>query len=128
MNTLRKQIEDKGMTLYEIAKLTGISTATIYKYADAESLNTMPLSTAFKIAKVLGVAVEDLFDPFITDVPLKEGWNKISSSLEVYIEDWQVIKGISDGKEVYPYLPCPYGGYDNVSGISVSEIKKLLWF
>lgn len=69
MNTLRKQIEDKGMTIYEIAKLTGISTATIYKYADAESLNTMPLSTAFKIAKVLGASVEDLFEPFITDTP-----------------------------------------------------------
>lgn len=67
MNTLRKQIEDKGMTLYEIAKLTGISTATIYKYADAESLNTMPLSTAFKIAKALGASVDDLFSPFIVD-------------------------------------------------------------
>lgn len=128
MNTLKKIIENKGMTVEEVIELTRCNPLLVYKYAEAESLNSMPLSIAFPIAKVLGVNVEDLFDPFVTDISLKEGWNEISSSLEVYIEDWQVIKGISDGKEVYPYLPCQYGGYDPVSGIDVSEIRNLLWF
>lgn len=128
MNTLKKIIEDKGLTVDEVIEVTGCNPLLVYKYVEAESLNAMPLSIALPIAKVLGVNVEDLFDPFVTNISLKNGWNEIKPNFEIYIENWQVIKGKIDGKLVKPYLPCKYGGYDNVSGISISEIKKLLWF
>lgn len=109
-------------------EVTGCNPLLVYKYVEAESLNAMPLSLVFLIAKVLGVNVEDLFDPFVTDITLKNGWNEIRPNFEIYIENCQVIIGEIDGKVVEPYLSCKHGGFDIVSGISVSEIKNLLWF
>lgn len=57
MNTLKKIIEDKGLTVDEVIEVTGCNPLLVYQYVEAESLNAMPLSIAFPIAKVLGVNV-----------------------------------------------------------------------
>lgn len=127
MHTLRKRIDEKNMTIYEVSKLTGISIAMLGKYADSEVLDSMPLSIAFRLSKLLDSPVEELFTPLIHDKGLENGWIRLNEHLSIYIEDWQLIKGIQDGKEVEPYLPSRYGGFDPMSGISISDFKKVYW-
>lgn len=128
MNTLNKLIEEKGMDLNEISSLTGINIFTIYQYIETKNLIYMPVTHTCGLAKALGVNAKDLFDPITINENLIEGWNKILPNFKIYIENEQIIKGMLNGHLVFPFLPSHDGGFDNVSGISVSKLNELLWF
>lgn len=66
MTSLEFLLEQKGLSQKDLAEECGISKSTISRYI---ALNTIPSATvALKIADVLCVQVEDLFD--------FEGWRE----------------------------------------------------
>lgn len=60
-NKLNKLAKEKGLSRYEIAKLTGLAESNINRIFNGEITNPTIL-TAYKIAKVLGVRIEDLLN------------------------------------------------------------------
>lgn len=58
-----------------------------------------------------------------------DGWHT-DGALDYYIENGRIMRGIYDGKTVYPYLPCKEGGYDNASGIAANKrnYERVSWF
>lgn len=58
-----------------------------------------------------------------------DGWHT-DGALDYYIENGRIMRGIYDGKIVYPYLPCKEGGYDNASGIAANKrnYERVSWF
>ena len=57
------------------------------------------------------------------------GWHT-DGNLDYYIENGRILRGVYDGKTVYPYLPCKEGGYDNASGIAANKrnYNRVCWF
>lgn len=60
-----------------------------------------------------------------------EGWHEVHDDFSYLVENGCLVRGIYDGKTVYPYLPdkrC--GGYDNASGIAASKrnYDRVEWF
>lgn len=54
---------------------------------------------------------------------MKDGWHKICGAM-VYVENGKVMRGVQDGRTVYPYRKnTKIGGWDNVSGLSVAAFR-----
>jgi len=59
-NRLKEKRIEKGLSQYELAKLTGVHVTTISKIENGQRLPS--LKVAAKLAKVLDVSLDDLFD------------------------------------------------------------------
>lgn len=60
-----------------------------------------------------------------------EGWHEVHEDLSYLVENGCLVRGIYDGRTVYPYLHdkrC--GGYDNASGIAANKrnYDRVEWF
>lgn len=127
---LQNLMVEKKLTAYAVAKETGLWPRTITKYVKGESpATTMPLSTAVKLAKCLGVTAEDLYNADIIDgIPrMKNGWNTIDDHLSILVEDGKLIRGIKDDTTVYPFVANPNGGYDRADKLPSEEFAKVRW-
>ena len=63
LNNIKQLLEDRGWTMYKLHKETGMNYNTIHKVAKAEQIkDTTPYGTLKKIAKALGVGIDDLED------------------------------------------------------------------
>lgn len=56
---IRQRRKELGMTLKELGEAIGVSTPTICRY-ETDKLYGMRIDTAFRLAEVLGVKVDDL--------------------------------------------------------------------
>lgn len=130
MNQFEKLLSDKGYTRYSLAKKAGVSVTTLDRLWKGESVTgKLALSTAYKIAKALGITTDELFELGQMPAPVfTDGWNK-AGDLDILVENNKIIRGIMNGKTVYPYTANKAnGGYDNASGIDVSEFENIRWF
>ena len=63
MNKLKETREQKGLLQRELAELSGIKLATVQKLDGGfNSINKARADTLYKMAKALGVSMEDLID------------------------------------------------------------------
>lgn len=128
---LKDLLDAKGMTAYALSKKTGLSSTTVYKYT-REASDAMPLTTAAKIAKALDMSLDEFYKTMQPDQAqdLTEGWNDISDTFCVLVEDGKLIRGVRGKdmgqKTVYPYLPVK-DGLDNVSGIGIDKYNDVIW-
>lgn len=128
---LKDLLDAKGMTAYALSKKAGLSSTTVYKYT-REASDAMPLTTAAKIAKALDMSLDEFYKTMQLDQApnLTEGWNDISDTFCVLVEDGKLIQGVRgkdmNQKTVYPYLPVK-DGLDNVSGISIDKYNDVVW-
>lgn len=126
LSRIEKLCADQDMTLYTLAKKSHVSYQTIHKYAKGKkTLDSMPLSTALRVAKALGVSIEDLYQPALAD--LKEGWNEVEPDFSVFVEDGKIISGLKSGVKIYPYTKDSTGSFTIASGSSVNDFDKLTW-
>lgn len=59
-----------------------------------------------------------------------DGWHD-RGELSFYVEGGRLLHGVWDETTtVYPYRPSPYGGFDNVSGITAryGVLRTVYWF
>lgn len=128
---MKDLLDAKGMTAYALSKKTGLSSTTVYKYT-REASDAMPLTTAAKIAKALDMSLDEFYKTMQPDQApdLTEGWNDISDTFCVLVEDGKLIRGVRgkdmNQKTVYPYLPVK-DGLDNVSGIGIDKYNDIVW-
>lgn len=64
--TLQEMIHKKGLTNYKVAKMAGIGQATISELSSGKRKEPK-LSTAMKIAKVLDVEVDKIYEAVRSD-------------------------------------------------------------
>lgn len=60
-----------------------------------------------------------------------EGWHEVNENFSYFIQNGCLVRGLSYGHPVYPYLKnTRFGGYDNASGISASKrnYDRVCWF
>ncbi len=59
----------------------------------------------------------------------KDGWHD-AGDLEFYVENGKLLRGVIDGRTVYPYRACKTGGFDNISGVSAyyGVLKTVSWY
>lgn len=128
-NNLEKLMQEKGLNMYELAKLSGVSYSTVHKYTcNTRNFEKMPLSTAWRFAKALGITIEELYDPDADkSVPaLQEGWNEIDD-MDIFVEDGKLMRGVRDNKPIYPYLQTEPQGFDQVVGIPKERYNDVTW-
>ena len=53
---------------------------------------------------------------------VKDGWHKVHG-YDVYVEDGEVKRAISDGCTAYPYRVSRYGGYDIDTHMSLDALR-----
>ena len=58
----------------------------------------------------------------------KDGWHE-DGKLDYYIENGCLVRGVYNGKTVYPYVSSKVGGYDNMSGIKACKrnYERISW-
>ena len=58
----------------------------------------------------------------------KDGWHE-DGKLDYYIENGCLVRGVYNGKTVYPYVSSKVGGHDNVSGIKACKrnFDRISW-
>lgn len=125
LSKIEELCNDQGMTLYALAKKSKVSYQSVHKYAKGKkSVENMPLSTAIRIAKALGVSIEDLYES--PEITLQEGWNDVAPGFSVYVEDGKILRGMENGSQIYPYTRC---GEDFIlaSDASIEEFDDLTW-
>lgn len=62
---LREFIHEQGLTPYEVSKMSGVPRSTIYDLVNKKgAFENMSIITAYKIAKVLGIKIEDFIEKF----------------------------------------------------------------
>lgn len=106
MTNFEKLLNEKNISRYMLAKLVGVTPSSLnFLWTGKTSVLRMNLGTAYKIAKVLGMTMEEfLFAAKADDdVILTEGWNQVDENLSVLISEGSILKGIKDGAEVVPY-------------------------
>ena len=60
-----------------------------------------------------------------------EGWHEIHENFRYFVENGCLVRGVSYGKNVSPYLKnARFGGYDNASGIAANKrnYDRVYWF
>ncbi len=125
LSRIEELCTDQGMTLYALSKKSKVSYPSIYKYAKGKkNIESMPLSTAMRLAKALGVAIEDLYES--PEVNLQDGWNDITPDFSVYVENGKILHGVEKGNTVYPYKK--HGSdFTLASNSSIEEFDELIW-
>ena len=53
---------------------------------------------------------------------VKDGWHKVCG-YDVYVEDGEVKRAISDGCTAYPYRASRYGGWDKDTHLSLDALR-----
>lgn len=58
-----------------------------------------------------------------------DGWHE-AGYIDFFVENGRLIRGVMDGRTVYPYRPVRSGGMDNVSGVSAyyGVLSTVEWF
>lgn len=59
-SNINKLCESKGLTLYRLARMAGITDRALYKY-EREGLNKAQFGCLVKVAKALDCRLEDLY-------------------------------------------------------------------
>lgn len=129
MTKLEEMLETCGMTMYELSKRMGIHYSSVNKYARGESpITTMPLMTATRLAKALGVTTDEIYASVVEPIDkmdLQEGWNELPGNVEIFIDNGIVTDATKDGLKAQAMTPAN-GGWDSVMPVSVKDLKTLI--
>lgn len=66
---LNNLINDNGLTIYELAKRTGVPRSTVWKivHPDLTRVKTVKIDTIYQLADTLGIKLKDFFDNPVFD-------------------------------------------------------------
>ncbi len=133
--TFKELLDSKGINALELSKKAGISYNAVHGVVRGErKIGNLTLTTSTKIARVLGISVDELFQTLVDpeEMGLCEGWNDFKT-ISILVEDGLVQSGIRDGNPVYPYIRSGNREYTKADGLTIAEYKKavkegkLLW-
>lgn len=128
MTRVKELMDAAGLTMYQLAAQSDATYATVYKYCTNGNIDKMPLGTAAKFARALGLSLDKFYGfELAQKSSLKEGWNELENDFSVFVEDGKIMKGIHEGNEVFPYLPSRKGGFQNAVGIRIDRFPDLIW-
>lgn len=66
---LENLINDNGLTIYELAKRTGVPRSTVWKivHPDLTRVKTVKIDTIYQLADTLGIKLKEFFDNPVFD-------------------------------------------------------------
>lgn len=112
-------LENKKMTQYRLAKLSGVSNATLSEIINGKTkIEKCSGETLYKISRVLGVSIESLIENDIEKSAIERSWEH---GLPQYLQDDldAYKKGL---KEKSSLLDCLWGElYGSINWAEISE-------
>lgn len=112
-------LENKKMTQYRLAKLSGVSNATLSEIINGKTkIEKCSGETLYKVSKVLGVSIESLIENSIEKSAIERSWEH---GLPQYLQDDldAYKKGL---KEKSSLLDCLWGElYGSINWAEISE-------
>lgn len=112
-------LEKKNMTQYRLAKLSGVSNATLSEIINGKTkIEKCSGETLYKISRVLGVSIESLIENDIEKSAIERSWEH---GLPQYLQDDldAYKKGL---KEKSSLLDCLWGElYGSINWAEISE-------
>lgn len=135
MTRFEQLLTDKGITRYALAKRTGISIGSIEKlWTGKSTINKLGMANAYRIARALNMSLDEFFAFFMdSENPiLAEGWNDITDTFSVLVEDGLIKRGLktTSGDQV-PLYPYRWNAreqiYDRWDYPSIKDYDRIEW-
>ena len=58
---LAEILKEKDLSAYRLSKESGVSVSSVIKYASKNDCGSMPIETAVRLAKVLGMSLDEFW-------------------------------------------------------------------